>query len=219
MNITPAILPHSLEEINEKLSRVEGVVQRVQIDLSDGIFGREKTWMPDGIFKFPEVVAYEFDIMVADWKKVTQNAIAAGAMCIVSHVDSFTNEDLKSLVEMVSPRGLLLGISVSNDKTVEFHAEKIQAAQALYSDVYVQVMGIRSIGEQGQIFDEETPSRVKALRQLFPSISIQVDGAMIPETAKRVQEMGADTVVVGSYIFGEHDAREALTTLCTTLDA
>jgi len=219
MTITPAILPHSLDEVTEKLSRIEGLTNRVQIDLCDGIFGREKTWMPDGIFKFPEVVAYEFDIMVSDWKKVTQNAIAAGAMCIVSHVDFFTDEDMKTLVEMVSPRGLLLGISVSNDKSVEFHAEKIRAAISLYPDTYIQVMGIASIGEQGQVFDEETPARVRALKQLFPNVSLQVDGAMTPDTAVRVQQVGADTVVVGSYIFGERDAKEALTTLCATLDA
>lgn len=219
MNITPAILPHSYEEITEKLSRIEQLVPKVQIDLCDGIFGREKTWIPDGTSKLPDIVAYEFDIMVNDWKEVTQYAIDTGAMYIVSHVDFMSDEDLSMLVSMVSPRGIYLGVSVSNDKSVDFHADKIRTLQSLYSSVYIQVMGIRSIGEQGQFFDEEAPERVRALRQLFPTLSIQVDGAMTPETAKRVQECGADTAVVGSYLFGHSDAGEAFRTLSTALES
>jgi ribulose-phosphate 3-epimerase len=219
MQITPAILPHSFDEMTEKLSRIEGLVNIVQIDVCDGIFGREKTWIPDGNVHLQDIAAYEFDVMVNDWKTVIPAALAAGAMSIVAHVDSFAGDDMETLISFMAPHGLSLGIAVSNDKMIDFHIEKIREAQALYGDLYIQVMGIRSIGEQGQVFDEEALVRIKALKQIFPDMKVQVDGGMIPETARRVQEAGADGVVVGSYVFGEHDAGEALRTLCTTLDS
>lgn len=206
MNISPAILPHSFEEVTQKLSRVDGIATRVQIDLCDGVMGREKTWMPEGTETLPASLSYEFDIMVGDWKLPTMHAITIGATRVVAHVDLFTDEDMSTLVSYVAPRSVALGIAVSNDKTLEFHAEMIRKARAMYSDVFIQVMGIRKIGEQGQFFDEETVGRVTALAQQFGDVAIQVDGGITPETAVRVVNAGAETVVVGSYIFGSEDA-------------
>lgn len=74
-------------------------------------------------------------------------------------------------------------------------------------------MGIEKIGEQGQIFDDHAPERIVHLKQRFGTLSIQVDGAMNPTNAPKVLEAGADTLVVGSYIFGEHDPREAIVSM------
>jgi hypothetical protein len=42
MRITPAILPENFEQIVDKLFLLEGLCDRVQIDLCDGVFGLEK---------------------------------------------------------------------------------------------------------------------------------------------------------------------------------
>ena len=210
MNITPAILPHSFEEISEKLSRVENLATSVQIDLCDGIFGREKTWLPEGTETLPAGFTYEFDIMLGDWKLSTMHAITIGATRIVAHVDLFTDEDIQTLISIVGPRSVSLGISVSNDKSLEFHADMIRRIRTLYPDIFIQVMGIRSVGEQGQLFDESCVMRVKTLKQTFGDLNIQVDGGMKPETVKTVVDAGAETVIVGSYIFGNGDAGESM---------
>ncbi len=215
MNITPAILPHNFEEIAEKLTRVEGLTSHVQIDICDGMFGREKTWMPQGTESLPAGFTYEFDIMLNEWNLPIMHCLTLGAKSIVAHVDTFTDADLATLVSMVSPRQAHLGISVSNDKSLDFHADMVRKAKAIYPHVFIQVMGIRNIGEQGQVFDEEAPERVKALKQQFGDMLIQVDGGIVPETAKRVMQAGADTIVVGSYIFGSTEVGEAFGTLST----
>lgn len=206
MNITPAILPHSFEEIGEKLSRVEGIAPRVQIDLCDGVFGREKTWLPTGTETLPQGFSYEFDVMVNHWNVYVPYCISLGAIRIIAHVDMFSDDDITNLVGIIAPHSISLGIAVSNDKSVEFHADMVRKIKEQYPNIFIQVMGIQNIGEQGQVFDEETPTRVKALKQQFGEISLQVDGGIVPETAKLVTHDGADTVVVGSYIFGAHDA-------------
>ncbi|MFA5132060.1 MAG: hypothetical protein WC444_01885 [Candidatus Paceibacterota bacterium] len=210
MQITPAILPHNFEELIEKLSRVEGLVSKVQIDLCDGVFGREKTWLPEGTEVLPSSFSYEFDIMLDTWQLHTLHALSLGAKSIVAHVDMFTDEDLSTLVGMVSPHSAALGIAVSNDKGLDFHADMIRKARTLYPHVFIQVMGIVNIGEQGQSFDENTPGRVKALKQQFGDVHIQVDGGITLETGKLVRQAEADTLVVGSYIFGRDDAGASL---------
>ncbi len=210
MTIVPAILPHNFQEIQEKCSRVEGLVSTVQIDICDGVFGREKTWIPTGAEMLPGGFSYEFDLMLNDWREVTLHCLTLGARSIVSHVDMFTDGDMETLVSMVAPHSAKLGIAVSNDKSLDFHADMIRKAKSLYPNVFIQVMGIRNIGEQGQLFDEETPARVKALKQQFGEILVQVDGGMMPETVKRVVDDGVENVVVGSYIFGGEDAGGAI---------
>ena len=206
MNITPAVLPHSFEEITEKLSRVEGLTTHIQIDLCDGVFGRERTWLPQGNETLPSGFTYEFDIMLNDWNLYTMHALTLGAKSIVAHVDTFSDSDLESLVAMIAPHSAGLGIAVSNDKSLEFHADMVRKARTLYSHVFIQVMGIRNIGEQGQPFDEETVSRVTALKAQFGDVRLQVDGGIIPQTELLVKQAGADTVVVGSDIFGSADS-------------
>ena len=210
MQIKPAILPHTYEEISEKLSRIEGLAHMVQIDLCDGVFGREKTWMPEGNETLPQGFKYEFDIMAHSWKVPLMRSIMIGASSIVAHVDTFTDQDMEDLVSIVAARDISLGISVSNDKEVDFHADMIRKAHALYSNVFIQVMGILKIGEQGQFFEPSTTGRVIALQQQFSDLPIQVDGGMSPDNAALVVRSGAETVVVGSFIFGSEDAGGAI---------
>ncbi len=213
MIITPAILPHSYEEILEKLSRVENIAHRVQIDLCDGVMGRERTWLPEGTEVLPPGFSYEFDIMLNDWKLYMMHAITIGATRIVMHADRFSDEDIETLISIAGPRSVEIGVAVSNDTSLDVHAEMIRKIKATYGKVFIQVMGIRNIGEQGQIFDSECVERTKALKQQFGDISIQIDGGITPETAQLVANAGAEIVVAGSYIFGGEDAGGAFSRL------
>lgn len=209
MQIIPAILPHSFEEIVEKTSRIEDITNLVQIDLCDGVFGREITWLPVEGDVMPGSFNYEFDIMLDDWKKYVPICVSIGAKRVVIHVDNFLDGDMEELVSMISGSGVALGISISNDKNIETHSSMVRVAKSLYSEVYIQVMGIKKIGEQGQFFDEEALDRIVALEKEFGNTFIQVDGGINEETAKQVINKGANALVVGSYIFGHENVSTA----------
>jgi ribulose-phosphate 3-epimerase len=210
MQITPAILPHSFEEITTDLSRLEGLAHLVQIDLCDGVFGRERTWLPEGNESLPSDFLYEFDVMLNDWRKYIPHCVALGAKRIVAHVDLFEENDMRDLIDMVKSHSIGLGISVSNDKSVDFHADMIRQAKELYPYIFIQVMGIKKIGEQGQFFDDAAIDRVISLKQQLGEMAVQVDGGIKPGNIKRVVDVGSDTVVVGSFIFGHEDIGSAL---------
>ena len=72
-------------------------------------------------------------------------------------------------------------------------------------------------GFGGQAFMEgqlETIRQVRALiDQLNPNCRLEVDGGINPETAKRVVEAGADTLVAGSSVYGAPDVALAIESL------
>jgi ribulose-phosphate 3-epimerase len=211
MQTTPAILPHSFDEIGEKLSRIEGLVERVQIDICDGVFGLEKTWYPSGSEKLPAGFTYEFDVMVRDWKHCVEKCLQLKPAYLVAHVDELTDVELVELVGMVKEAGVMLGIAVSNDKEVDYLVEMVRRAQELYTynKVYIQVMGIARIGEQAQSFDPSCIDRIIAIKSRIGDVEMQVDGGMKPDTAKEVMKAGAMRAICGSYIFGTTESYQA----------
>lgn len=202
MIITPAILPKTFEELTHKLFMLEGLCDLVQIDLCDGVFGLEKTWLP---YKSDEELlsgfSYEFDLMVKDWSKFLPRVIALGAKRVILHVDDFSDDDIDEAIEMVRPHLVYLGLSVSNDKNVPAFAALVKRVDHSYSKVFIQVMGIKTIGAQGQPFDGGVPRRIEYLKDACRHIEIQVDGSMNPETILMVRNRGASCAVVGSYLF------------------
>lgn len=201
MLITPAILPKNFEELNHKLFMLEGLCDVVQIDLCDGVFGLEKTWLP---YKEKELLAgfsYEFDLMVKDWRKFLERVIDLGAKRVILHVDDFSDDDIAEAIAMVKPHLIYLGLSVSNDKNVPAFVSLVKQVDTVYSKVFIQVMGIKHIGAQGQPFDDGVLRRIEYLRDACKHVEIQVDGSMNPETILKVRNRGAMCAVVGSYLF------------------
>ena len=80
MQVTPAILPKSFEEISDKLDRLSGFAIRIQIDLCDGKMGRELTWLPEGNEVLPnkDTIEYECDLMVIDWRTYVPRVLSLG---------------------------------------------------------------------------------------------------------------------------------------------
>ncbi|MBP6948683.1 MAG: hypothetical protein KBC41_02270 [Candidatus Pacebacteria bacterium] len=213
MQVTPAILPITFNEITDKLAKLEYASSLVQIDLCDGEFGMLTTWLPVGDEHLPNDYEYEFDIMMNDWKTYTKRAIDLGSARIVAHVDHFSEADANDLIDILEHTGIALGVSVSNTVPVEDHINFIKFFEERYQNVFVQVMGIRNIGAQGQPFDETVLARIEEIKSWCPNLHIQVDGAMNNITAEKVKDAGADTVISGSYIFGAENSAKALATL------
>jgi ribulose-phosphate 3-epimerase len=210
MYVTPAILPKSFEELQDKLELLQGVQGHVQVDLCDGIIGKEHTWMPIEGSRLPEGFEYEIDLMVKDWKTPLHILVEAGVKRFVMHMDSFSPVDTIDLLSIAKDKGLEIGISVSNDKDVHVHKSLVQGFQEKWRNVFIQVMGIATIGIQGQPLDKTVPERIAFLKQVFPTIPLQVDGGMNNLTIPLVVMKGADGAVVGSYLFKNNDPKEAL---------
>jgi pentose-5-phosphate-3-epimerase len=205
MQVLPAILPKTYGDLLREIDLIKDITKVAQIDLVDTTFATVPTWLPTSPSQeiiFPEN-QFQIDLMVADWKQNLSFLMSMfKVVSAVFHIDTFTEDDCTEAFSWCEERFLLPGICINNDTDIskltnvlDVHKEK----------VFVQVMGIRVIGGQGHAFDDICLARIYELRQKYPQLQIQVDGAMNSDTAKKVKQAGANTIVVGSYLFGSND--------------
>jgi pentose-5-phosphate-3-epimerase len=76
--------------------------------------------------------------------------------------------------------------------------------------MFIQVMGIKRIGAQGQPFDDSVIRRIEYIKQECRNVSVQVDGSMNPETIFLVKRAGATGAIVGSFLFKSGDVKKQL---------
>jgi|CXWL01.1.fsa_nt_gi ribulose-phosphate 3-epimerase len=218
--IIPAILPTSREDLEDRLSKLSGLVERVQIDVVDGVYAKPPTWPyvggAGGVS--PEILTeetllqmgsfrYEVDLMVSNPQEVIGAWISAGANRITIHAGSV--HSLGTLITDIqtkygydntfAPYLLSIGIAVTADTDMELIEPWFEHLN------YVQFMGIAHVGRQGEPFDERIVSSIASFRKAHPHIPIQVDGAVTLKTAPQLLSAGASRLVVGSDIWHAED--------------
>ncbi|KAA8497283.1 Ribulose-phosphate 3-epimerase, cytoplasmic isoform [Porphyridium purpureum] len=82
---------------------------------------------------------------------------------------------------------------------------------------FVLVMTVEP-GFGGQKFQAEQMAKVKALRQAFPNLDIQVDGGLAPSTVDMAAQAGANVIVAGSAVFGSEKPEEVIRQLRASVD-
>lgn len=233
-HVTPAILPISYKELEDRLNKIASVVDWVQIDIVDGIYAPNKTWpyVGDTENMFPlivkqdepmpcwDTVNFEIDLMISNPLQQIDAWIATGAMRFVIHIDSVDMDTCIKIAEKIEEKGveMVLGFSVhsSLDKLQEY-ISALESSERVYHSHrnrkvvnWVQCMGIERIGFQGEPFAEKTIDNIKHIKEKLPYILVSVDGAVNPDTAPRLIQAGADRVVVGSALFKSESIEETL---------
>lgn len=218
--IVPAILPTSKEDLEEKLGRLVGIATEVQVDIVDGLYATPATWPyvhDNGAFNADSVLPHlddmhvELDLMVCKPEEVTGSWIEAGATRILVHATS--TDHLPNLVtdfkmkyghaKGFSASFLSFGLAITLDT-------KLEVLDPYIDDIdYVQFMGIKTIGRQGEPFATEVLERINVFRHRHPGVPIQVDGGVNMESAPLLLEAGVSRLVVGSALWRAPNLLEA----------
>lgn len=228
--IVPAILPTSRHDLDEKLARLVGIAQEVQIDIVDGVFASPPTWPyaeahtefgDVGELPFLDDFHYEMDLMVKDPELLTGSWISAGATRILAHLESTTYlprliTDLK--VKYGHEKGfasdlLSFGLAVNIETSLELLEPYLAETD------YVQFMGIKSIGKQGQPFATEVLNKIAVFHGKHPDMPIQVDGGVNLESASLLLGAGVSRLVVGSALWRAPDLRIAYQQFVDLIDS
>jgi ribulose-phosphate 3-epimerase len=204
-DIIPAIMPDSYDDLVEKVARVSSAVQIVQMDVMDGKFVQSRSWpyrKPDKSFEkilkedmgLPswDTVDYEVDMMVANPEKEIETWLAAGASRVVIHIESLPNP--RELIEKYQGTlgiGLALGTETPIDAVIPY----------IHDIDFVQFMGIKKPGYQGEKFEPSVLNRITQLRDAYPELIISVDGGVTIDNARMILHAGATRLVSGSAIF------------------
>ncbi len=218
-SIIPAILPKSREDLEEKLWRLNGIATNIQIDLVDGSFGVPATWLGNSTdaeeeksLPFLGTVLYEMDIMANDPEPLMRHFVREGASRLTVHAAL-----VHTLPELLSnfqrdyghdkdfaPGLLSLGLALGIDTELALIEPYLAQCD------YVQFMGIKNIGKQGELFDKRILPKIAAFRKSYPEMPIQVDGGVSLTTAPALLSAGVTRLVVGSALWNAKNIAEEL---------
>jgi ribulose-phosphate 3-epimerase len=218
IQVIPAIIPEDFENLKSQLYKVRGIVKRVQIDVTDGIFTPNKSWpyayndnkhfekiiSQDEGMPYWEDFNFDIDLMISNPEVEYQKWISAGASALIFHLESLKGDKFGFIKKIKDENLISVGIAIQT-KT-----ENKELGPLLEIVDFVQFMGIEKIGFQHQEFDKRVLDKIKWLRKLKPEIDIAVDGSVNFDTAKRLIEAGANMLVSGSAILEAEDVGEAI---------
>ncbi len=182
-----------------------GISDGFQVDIVDGEFVPAVSWpfSATGAIELLELKKYssgyelEVDCMVEDPGRYLDIFVETGFKRVVLHLGS--SDKLITTKDFLQDEGLLVGLAFTND------ANWSKVASLIPDFDYVQVMGIKEVGKQGQPFDERTYETVRKLRKQFPDLEIAVDGGVNAKTIPQLVESGATRLAPGSAITKSED--------------
>lgn len=213
--IVPAIIPESFEEIEEKVSKVLGLVDTVSVDITDGMFTPSKSWpfagkddhafqnLIDGDQKLPhaEKISYEIDMMVREPVKYISDWLQVGAENFVLHLGSDTDESLLETMERIENEGKRVGVAI----TPSVLTEDLEAFLSVAD--FVQIMGSDKIGYNGVPLDERVYQKISEVKDMYGEVTISIDIGVNRETAPKLVSAGATKLVSGSGIYKSGDIK------------
>lgn len=207
--IVPALIPTSENDAKEILTRLQ-FSPEVHLDVVDGKFTPHASWPydPEGqivaIRHLSDTYTLEVDLMVQEPLTAAVDWIAAGADMLVFHCETISLENFKKFTKFTH---VSVGISCHGNTPIETVLE-----YAEYAD-YVQLMGIKEIGAQGQPFNREVLDAIQQIKDAYPEKLVSVDGSVNVDTIEAVAKAGADRLIVGSAITLESNPEAAHRTL------
>ena len=226
IEIIPAILPKSFDDLQKHAQLVHPFAKKIQIDVVDGVFAHTKTWPYKDRESFEKIIAeehglpfwqdfdFEFDLMIENPQEKVKEFVQAGASHIIIHAHATgAVEALRHLAELRQGDDGGFIITTGLALLPNMQPDVLESFDTLFD--YVQVMGIDKEGKQGQPFDEHAVVLVERLRRRYPELTIQVDGSVNTETAPALVKAGANRLIVGSAIFEADDPGAAYNALYT----
>lgn len=197
IEIIPSILTNDPTELRELLSRCEGVVERVSIDIIDGKFADNKTIEPDILFDIDTSLKIDYQLMVMEPINWVEKCVRGQADRIIGHVEKMSSQI--DFVGKVQEVGASVGLALDLPTPVS----KLDATILTNLDA-VLIMSVQA-GFGGREFSNDAIGKVKHLSEIKEHdktpFRIQVDGGVTLEKIGKVNSAGADEVSVGRRLF------------------
>lgn len=210
ITVVPSLPAASLREIKHLCKSLKGIAREVQIDIVDGVYVPHTSWPfteRKGMDVFFEMHKYtkdfmlEVDCMVQNPEQYLDTIAALNPKRVCIHVGSTDAYD--EIIAHAYTHGYKLGLAFTNDTPLDL-------LETYFDDIaYVQLMGIKEVGQQGQPFDERTLTRARELRARFPELEIAVDGSVNALTMPLLYAAGVNRFAPGSAIAKQQDSAAA----------
>ncbi|OGH21435.1 MAG: hypothetical protein A2958_01770 [Candidatus Levybacteria bacterium RIFCSPLOWO2_01_FULL_38_13] len=189
--IIPGILEKDWEEIEKKIQLVLPFAKAIHIDIIDGKFAPNSTFMDPGPFKkYTKDIQFELHMMVEEPINFLKPWADAGFVRFIGQIEKMSDQ-----IKFVAKAQLLGEVGLAIDGPTEI--EKIEAP---FDDLDVILFMTIKAGASGQQFVPENLEKVRKIRGKT-SIPIEVDGGINDPTIIQAKECGVNRFVTTSFLF------------------
>ena len=197
MKIIPGPLTSDLKELEKYLKEAEKVVDRIQIDVVDGIFAENKTIDPIALTNVETKLAFDFHLMVKDPINWIQKCVGRAEDRIIGQIEEMG--DQRKFIDEVLSNDNLVGLGVDLDTPITMLDESV------LEDLNVIILMSVKAGFAGQEFNLPVMDKIKELDDIRKNKNLHfvicVDGGVTHELVHDMEKLGVDEVIVGKRIF------------------
>ena len=208
MKIAPSILSVKIEEYPKIIKELENLdISYLHLDIMDGKFVPNSTYDAEEVKNIRKMTSMFLDthLMIENPENYINSYINAGSDSITFHFEATTN--VKKIIKMIKDKNLKCGISIKPKTNVDVLLPYLSEIDM------VLVMSVEP-GFGGQKFMDSALNKIKQLNNLrmenHYSYLIEVDGGINNETSKLCKNVGADIIVVGTYLMNSNDKKETI---------
>ncbi|EOL50778.1 ribulose-phosphate 3-epimerase [Enterococcus caccae] len=216
MKLAPSILSADFANLERDIQLVEKLgADYIHVDVMDGQFVPNITLGPNVVSAIRPVTKLPLDVhlMIVQPENYIEAFAKAGADIITVHEESTPH--IHRAVQMIKAAGVKAGVVINPGTPLS----AIEYVLDLVDQVLIMTV---NPGFGGQSFIESSLDKIAQLKEWKETkgftYDIEVDGGIIPETAKRCKEAGANVFVAGSYIYDSESPKERIDALRAVLD-
>lgn len=208
IQIVPNIITNDLKEAEDKLKKLQGLVDLVHIDILDGKFTDTKTITLNQLknVNLPRNINVLLHLMVDNPFKFINIAKEIEAKVVIAQIEMMPNQ--KDFVEEVIKSKMEVGLALDDGTTIE----KVDKQLLSRLDV-ILVMTIKA-GWSGREFKKERLREIRKLKNLKTQrklkFKIAVDGGVNRKTIKGCVKAGAELLFAHSAIWQSKDVKKTI---------
>lgn len=207
--ISPSILAADFANLEYDIKRVENFVPWIHLDIMDGHF------VPNISFGVPVVKSlrsktklfFDTHLMIENPQDYIDKFISVGSDLITFHYEA-TKENTINVIEQIKNQNKMVGLSIKPKTSVEEIKEYINLVDLIL------IMTVEP-GFGGQKFMEDCAYKIKEVKEYSndENLIIQIDGGINAETGKFCANLGANSLVAGSYIYNSENVEDKINSL------
>lgn len=201
--IAPSILAADFANLQQDVELVNNSqADWFHIDIMDGVF------VPNISFGMPVLKAIakhakktlDVHLMIVEPERYIKTFAELGSDILTVHFEAC--KDLAPTIKAIKAEGVKAGVAINPDSSVS-------VLEPFIAEIDLVCLMSVHPGFGGQSFIEGTYEKIQQLKALIhkkgAATKIEVDGGVTAANAKKLNNLGADVLVAGSFVFKSED--------------
>ena len=209
--IAPSILAADFANLQQDIELVNNSqADWFHIDIMDGVF------VPNISFGMPVLKAIakhakktlDVHLMIVEPERYVKTFAELGSDILTVHFEAC--KDLTPTIRAIKAEGMKAGVAINPDSSVS-------VLEPFIAEIDLVCLMSVHPGFGGQSFIEGTYKKIQQLKALIhkkgTATKIEVDGGVTAANAKKLNNLGADVLVAGSFVFKSEDPSSTIADL------